>query len=344
MIAFRPTLQALSRVAGNRLAGIETVAVERWEISPGEIRLVPSAIMLPGQLDRMVGAEFGTPETVRRDFIGGFETHEPPTMGYRLTDVDLIDGVLYGSGAQTHLRTRGQRLPIYRAPDAIPSASLYESWVGNRWFGNWLTDDCLAYPLAESYGNPVTTRPADGHVPDYEAQLGMTPTRVADAHFEELVIFSDHANNAGRRARAWMVRDRLIGRREIAEHPGVFLLRGRSGERRVLVNEMQIAERLARERGFRVLDPSRASVDAIVEACAGARVVAGIEGSQMSHGQIVQPPGSTFLALFPPDRVVSVMKMPADRQGQRFAAVIGEGGADEFRVSADEVLATLDLL
>jgi hypothetical protein len=252
--------------------------------------------------------------------------------------------VLYGSRAQTHLRARRQRLPIYRAPDAIAFATLYESWVGNRWFGNWLTDDCVAYLLAEAHGSPVTTRPASGHVPDYEARLGMAPIRVANVHFDELVIFSDHANNGGRRDRARRVRDRLIGGREVAEHPGVFLVRGASGEQRVLVNEMEIAQRLARERGFRVLDPAKTSVDAIVDACAGARVVAGIEGSQMSHGQIVQAPGSTMLALFPPDRVVSVMKMPADRDGQRFAVVIGEGRAREFKVSADEVLATLDLL
>ena len=102
--------------------------------------------MLPGQLERIRGTEFGTPETVRRDFLGGFETHEPPTLGFRLSDVDLIDGVLYGTGAQMHLRPRGQRLPLYRAPIEMPAGALYESWVGNRWFGNWLSDDCLAYP------------------------------------------------------------------------------------------------------------------------------------------------------------------------------------------------------
>jgi hypothetical protein len=344
MIAFRPALQALGRLVGSRPAELASVAAETWEIAPGERREVPPATMLPGMIDRIRGTEFGPPEAVRRDLLGGFETDQPPTLGYRFRDVDLIDGVLYAAGAQMHLRARGQRMPLYRAPKAIPFATLYESWVGNRWFGNWLTDDCLAYPLIAPHGHPVTTRPSDGHVPEYEARLGMAPTRVGDAHFEELVLFNDHSNNADRRARAWAMRERLIAGRPVVEHPGVFVVRGVSGNRRLLANEMAIAERLERERGFRVLDPSGASVEAIVEACAGARVVAGVEGSQMSHGQVVQPPGSIFFALFPPDRVVSVMKMPSDRQGQGFAAVIGEGEAGEFRVSADEVLATLDLL
>jgi hypothetical protein len=344
MMAFRPALQILGRLVGTRPAELESVAVETWEVAPGERREVPAATMLPGMIDRIQGTEFGTPEAVRRDLLGWFETDEPPTRGYRFRDVDLIDGVLYAAGAQMHLRARGQRMPLYRVPEVIGFATLYESWVGNRWFGNWLTDDCLAYPLTAPHGHPVTTRPADGHVPDYEALLGMTPMRIGDARFDELVLFNDHANNADRRARAWAMRERLIAGRPVVEHPGVFLVRGASGDRRLLVNEMAIAERLERERGFRVLEPSTADVDTIVENCAGARVIAGIEGSQMSHGQIVQPPGSTFLALFPPDRVVSVMKMPSDRQGQGFAVVIGEGAAGDFRVSADEVLATLDLL
>ena len=107
---------------------------------------------------------------------------------------------------------------------------------------------------------------------------------------------------------------------------------------------MEIAEKLERDRGFRILDPSNATVAEIVEACAGARVIAGIEGSQMAHGMMIMPEDATLLAIMPPDRVVSVMKIPTDRQGQGFAAVIGEGVAEAFRVSWDEVAGTLDLL
>jgi Glycosyltransferase 61 len=344
MIAIRPALHALGRFVGNAPAELESIAADRWELAPGSPCCIAPARMLPGQLDRIRGTEFGTPEMVVRELTGGFETWEPPTLAYRLRDVDLIDGVLYGQGAQMHLRARGQRLPLYRAPEAIESASLYESWVGNRWFGNWLTDDCLAYPLAARTGHPVTTRPATGHVPDYEQRLGMAPARIADAHFDELFLFSDHANNADRAARTAAMRTRLIGGRAVTEHPGVFLWRGDTGDRRLLVNEGEIAERLERERGFRVLDPSSAGLDAIVEACAGARVVAGVEGSQMSHGQAIMPGDAAFLALMPPDRVVSVMKIVQDRGGGGFALVIGEGSAGCFRVSWDEVAATLDLL
>ncbi len=73
-------------------------------------------------------------------------------------------------------------------------------------------------------------------------------------------------------------------------------------------------------------------------------MIAGIEGSQMAHGMMIMPQNATFFAIFPPDRVVSVMKIPTDRQGQGFAAVIGEGTADAFTVPWAEVAGTLDLL
>ena len=73
-------------------------------------------------------------------------------------------------------------------------------------------------------------------------------------------------------------------------------------------------------------------------------MIAGIEGSQLAHGMMVMPDNATFFAIFPPDRVVSVMKMPVDRQGQTFAAVIGEGRAHEFSVRWEEIAGTLDLL
>lgn len=344
LISLRPALHAFGRIFGAPTCELEAIAVDRWQIAPGERRVVRPARMLPGQIDRIRGTEFGSPATVRRDFLGDFETDEGPTLGFRLRDVDLLDGVLYGPGAHLHLRHRERRLPIYRAPAEVARGTLYESWVGNRWFGNWLSDDCLAYPLAAGHGEIVTTRPAAGHVPDYEARLGMTPRRMNRVHFDELVIFNDHANNSHRQARATAMRDRLVAGADIASHPGVYLVRGTTGDPRLLVNEREIADRLQRERGFVVLDPSSASVEEIVRVCGGARVIAGIEGSQMAHGMMLMPADATFFAIFPPDRVVSVMKIPVDRQGQTFAAVIGEGVAERFTVSWDEVNATLDLL
>jgi capsular polysaccharide biosynthesis protein len=309
-------------------------------------RFIRPAKFLPGQLDRIRGAEFGTVAEVVRGFQGGFDSLEGETLGLRLKDTSLVDGVLYAPGATRHLRRRNRRLPAYASPREIISGALYESWVGNRWFGNWLSDDCLTYRLAEQFGSPVTTTmTTQGHVPDYEALLGIDPHRVEQVHFDELILFRDLSHNDNRQARASELRERLIASvAPIEHHAGVFLLRGDSGMRRVLVNERSIAEKFAIERGFRVLDPSVASVEDIISACAGASVVAGIEGSQLVHGLMLMPPDAALLVIQPPARAVSALKFITDRQGQTYAFVVATGGDDEFSVSWDELAGTLDLI
>jgi hypothetical protein len=346
MISFRPLVQQARQALGRAPVDLEDRAVERWTISPGGRRAVPPAKFLDGQLDRILGTEFGSVEDVARDLRGGHESRDGETLGFRLKHVDFVDGVLYGPGCIRHLRQRSRWRPWYRVPAEALSGSLYETWIGNRWFGSWLMEDCVSHELARQQGRPVTTAPlaAQGHARAYEQLLDMNPRRVSAVHFDELIVFRDSAGNEGKRQRAQQMRDRLVSNVSCESHPGVFILRGQAGDRRVLLNEMALAQQLAARRGFKLLDPLASSVDEIVAACAGARVVAGVEGSQLVHGLVCMPPDATLFVIQPPHRVVSVLKLVTDRQGQSFAFVIASGGTDEFTVEPDEVERTLDLL
>jgi hypothetical protein len=344
MISFRPLLFALTR-ACTGLLDVESVALERWTIAPATKHYITAAKYLPEQLDRVRGSEFASIDDTMRVLRGRYETLESETFGFRLKSVDLVDGVLYARRAERHLRSRHHHWPAYMTPPEVASGALYESWVGNRWFGSWLTDDCLTYRLAEQYGVPMTTTlETRGHVPDYEARLRMRPVRVSRAHFDELFLFGDGSHNDHKKDRGQQYRELLTSGDPPERHPGVFLLRGETGARRVLTNERAIADMLASKRGFRVLDPSTASLDEIVAACGGARVVAGVEGSHLVHGLMIMPPDATLFVIQPPHRVVSVLKLATDRQGQTYAFVVGEGGLDEFSVSEVDVERTLDLL
>lgn len=329
-----------------RYRNVEHDAVERWTVSPASVRHVRPARFLPGQLDRIRGAEFSAVETVVEVFRGGYDFEDHATLGFRLRDVDLVEGVLYSARGERHLRQRLSRRLAYRIPETVASGALYETWIGNKWFGSWLMEDCVSYELARQQGQPLTTRPQPqcGHAVDYEARLGMAPGRLHDAHFDELILFADEFNNEGKRQRAELLRQRLIAGSPCRPHPGVFLLRGDAGDRRVLLNENEVAQALAQRRGFTVMDPLQHSVSEIIDACAGARVVAGVEGSQLVHGLVSMPPDATLFVVQPPHRVVSTLKLATDRQGQTYAFVVGSGGKEEFSVSLDEVERTLDLL
>lgn len=346
MISLNPFITQLRRRLGPALPDLLARAADRWVIDPGGPWPVPAAIALPGQADRIARTEFTPLDNVLRSFAGGFDAEEGPTMGYRLRDVDLVDGVIYAGGTSRQLHARGRRHLWYRRPKTLAPAALYESWLGNQWFGNWLNDDCLAYPLAKGAGRPVTTapQPAGGHVADYEARLGMQPDRITDAHFDELVLFDDLPNTEDKQRRAGALRDRLLAGVAPRRHPGVYLLRGRSGELRLLENERDLADRLARDRGFQVLDPVTASVAEILAACGNADVVAGVEGSHLVHGIVSMRPGAALLVIQPPDRVVAALKTMADRNGLRFAYVVAEGAGGKFRLPWQELALTLDLL
>lgn len=345
MLPWRPAIGLMSRLVGHAAPEPESVAHEWWEIAPAERRRVAPAIALPGQIERVTRTEFGTKPEVIRHLLGGFETDEGPTRAFALRDAVLLDGVLYAGRARRHLRPDARLRALPKDPEPMGSGVLYESWVGNRWFGNWLTDDCVAYALAERFGVPVATLPAPkGHARDYEQLLGQRPRRLASGHFDELILLDDHGNTADRAARAARLTARLRIGLDTQPHPGVFLVRGVTGARRLLVNESAIADRLRDRLGFRVLDPEACDLATILGACAGARVVVGVEGSQLAHGLMVMGEQGTVLTLQPPDRVTSALKIFTDRQGQGFGLVVGRGTCDGFEVDGGEVLATLALI
>jgi hypothetical protein len=345
MTFLKPVTNRLRRLAGQQSPALTDFASDKWEIYPSETVWQPPAIFLPDQLDRIRTTEFADLAATLKACRGNYDIKLQPTMGYRLRDVDLVDGVLYHRNAEMHLRPRKWRGPLMPARRETLSGAIYESWNGNRWFGMWLMDDCLTYQLAADAGVPVATRqPQPGNISQFESMLGMTPRRLDDAHFEELFLFDDLAPNRHKASRGVAMRQQLIGDLSPEPNPGVFLLRGAAGARRVLRNEMEIANRLERDRGFRIIDPLAATVDEIVAACAGARVVAGVEGSQLTNGVAVMPPGSTLLIIQPPDRMAVPLKIFTDRQSLRFAFVVASGSGGDYEADFDEIARTLDLL
>jgi len=341
-LSFRPAAATIRRMLGQR-SDVLSAACDRWQIAPGSTTEVRRSRCLPGQFERIEGAEFGTVEAVVSTLEGGFGAAQSATMAYRLRDVLLYDGVLYAGEATRHLRGRSRHLPAAFSVNEYAGAALYESWLGNRWFGNWLSDDCLTYRLAEEIGRPFTTGQPTGHKQAYETRLAMQPHRGASAWFDDLVLFDDLAQNDCKRARANDMRHRLLGG-AVGRHAGVYLLRGQSGDRRVLLNERAIAEHLAVRRGFQVLDPSTTSIEDIARACGGAQVVAGVEGSHLVHGLMMMPPGACAFVIQPPRRAVCALKLLTDAHEQDFAFVVGKGKNDGFIADADEIERTLDLV
>ncbi len=334
----------LAHRLGIAAAPLEHAAERSWEIAPPSTAVAPRAYFLDGQLDRVTGWAFAS-EHPRRQVEGGHPVEHAATRAFLLRDAFLLDGVLFKGNARVHLHPRRGRLPSIRVEREIDRAAVYCTPGGNRYFGQWLMDDCATYPLAAAEGNPLTTAlPAPPHAPGYEALLEMSPLRCSSALLREAVIFADVGQNRSKHARFRAMSQKLLSRVEARPFPGVFVLRGSTGERRLLTNELELAEHLRFRRGFRVIDPARLTVPEIVAACAGARVVAGVEGSGLMHGILLLGAGGAVLTLQPPNRFVGLYKHLTDRDGQHFAFVVGELAGDAFRIDRDELERTLDLL
>lgn len=338
-------LWELARTAlRQRRLAVRQLATRTWQIAPGEEAVSPKAHFLPGQLERVTGWTFAD-EHPRRQMLGGYNNQHAPTSAYLLQDAVLFDGRLFKGGACEHLHARTTLAPIVRIDNEIERAAIYSTAPGNRYFGQWLMDDCNAYLLACDDGVPLSVAREDwAHKTQYETCFDMKPLRQSRALIREAVIFDDFGQNANKRARVRQMRERLLSKVKPKPHPGVFILRGSSGDRRILLNEMEIAEGLRRSRGFKVIDPMQMSVPDILAACAGAETVVGVEGSGLMHGIIVLPEGGRLLTLQPPNRFVGLYKHLTDRDGQHFGFVVGTPSGQDFTIDVDEVERTLDLL
>ncbi|GLU36624.1 glycosyltransferase family 61 protein [Pseudomonas sp. NBRC 100443] len=343
---------ARRRLARKQSENLKSVAAKSWDIAPRETTPAPPAFFLPNQWERVTGWEeklFFPYEHPRRTMEGLGSMEQHPTRGYLIKDVLMIDGTLYKDGASFWLSsTRPRWLPRISVEREVDRGAVYCSPYGNRWFGTWLAEDCLTYALARDEGLPVTIAPSARYplypqMLDYEAWLDMQPTRLHSAFFRELVLFDDFGHNSHQHLRYRAMGEKLLAHVNYQAHPGVFILRGETGDLRLLVNEMEIAEHLRKHRGFRILDPTKSDLPTIVATCAGARVVVGVEGSQLVHGVNVLPPGSAVLALQPPNRFVCFYKYLTDRDHQHFGFVVGTPEGEGFRIDLEEVERTLDL-
>jgi hypothetical protein len=301
------------------------------------------AYFLPGQLDRVTGSAYT--DDPRREMAGGTISYQQPTRGFLVKGAWLIDGAVYKGNGCTYLHSRSGIVPELDVAYEVDRGSMYSTFDGNGFFGLWLTDDCAKYPLAANEGFPVTTsQPASPHQLQYEHWLEMYPLRLPSAYFRELVLFDDQNQNENKGRRFRSISNKILSHVHYSRHPGTFIIRGSSGKRRIMHNELEVAEYLRTRRGFRVVDINVHDVRTIASACAGAEVIIGVEGSHLIHGIAVLNPGDSIVTLQPPNRFCSVIKRTTDRDGQNFGFVVGHAGGDGFTVDPIEVERTLDLL
>ena len=331
---------------------LDQVAVQRWELEPASVSVSSRAFFLPGQLERIASAVY-TDDPVR-DMQGGFKVRHSPTRAFLLKNVLQANDSLFTGRwrfdlcSRRHLSRMQKLLPPIQVTTELHRASIYGTHDGNEFFALWLMDDCPAYGLAAKEGTPLSCASTYGRYPSqatYESLLGMQPLRTTTAFFKEVVIIDDGWNHgSSKHARFAAMRGRLLSKFPGKPHPGTFILRRNSGKARSMVNELEVAAYLRDKRGFTIVDVTQHTASEILAACAGARVLAGIEGSHLANGMVVLEPGATLLTLQPPDRFSGVLKLTTDMEDIHYAFVVGTPAEGGFTVDPEEIERTLDLV
>ena len=231
----------------------------------------------------------------------------------------------------------------------IDSGVLGTSEYGNKYFGHWFCDDVpmsiTAREFGKVYGHANSDNRLIGHQQAYAEIFGWGIELVANAAFRELTILDWSPMTPRQGERFAAMRGRLMMPSETPAHPGVMLLRHTSGQQRVLGNESEIAD-MVRARGFRVVDPLKSTVAELIDACAGSKVVMGVEGSQLAHGFLpMLAPGGTLLTLQPPFKFDHFWKGRCDAIGARYAFIVGSQTSENgFTIDVDRVQKMLDRL
>lgn len=315
---------------------------KQWILCPGASALSQSAIYLDGALDKVTGAQ---PETTLayeiQQVLGGPKEHAP-TTAFQLRNACLVGGYVYKDNLKLPLTLAKESILHQDEPEFISEAALACTLASNRYFGHWMTDGLTLTLAAQQLATAVTTvETPTPHQVDYSNLFNIHPVAVTNAQFKTLTIIEDFGQNLFKRERYEYLRSQLKCQDSKSANSGVMLLRGNSGAHRNLVNEMALADFLRRQ-GFVILNPQTSSVQEIVQQTLGARIVVGVEGSQLVHGLFTLGAGGTILTLQPPYRFNSVYKDYTDCLALHYAFVVGRSVENGFEISLDDLARTLE--
>lgn len=347
---FSPISYRINRILrGGRRFNYKDVCEKSWVIcpAPDPSRKLPSAIALDGQLDRVTGL-CPSKTTFQREqaVLTGEWKDLRATTAYLLKNASLLSGYVYKGPMKHTLVSEKEKWVGNEKTDFIEKAALACTYAGNRWFSHWMTDNNLTLELAaKELAEPIICEHKHyNHAADYGNFFELeTPQTFQQVRCGKLIIIDDVPQNDYKRERYNLLRNRLKKVGGDRSGHGVMILRGTSGERRLLVNESEVAQYLA-DRGFTIIDPQRMSVKEIVSSIQGAKIVVGVEGSTMAHSFFSIADGGTIFTLQPPDRFVALYKEYADCIGLHFAYVVGYPAPQGFTINLDELGKTLDLI
>lgn len=312
-------------------------------LHPADSYPVRPALYDTDQLGRVTACGFGVSlDTLKVQLDETSALARPPER------VTLKDGVCLGGRLYTaeaiHYMSDVRVTDLFAANwPHHEHLTLTNSRLGLKFFGHWLQDDCAAREIPSDAPYVALTRPDWGDSAAYEAAFGQdwAPTRAFT--FGQLDIVTDIGFGPDKRTRYHRLRDRIRHTGAFTSKPGriVYIARG-GGADRAMSNEGDLTKRLA-EAGVTIVRTEDAATS-VPDAVHDARIVIGVEGSQLCHAVYGLADKGALLVLQPPDRFYCAHHEWTRLLGMPFGFVVGTQAAEGFTIDPDEVLAMIDRL
>jgi hypothetical protein len=325
---------------------LQSVAYQQDLLCAEETEVIDPTVYLPGQIERVTGVPVETTMEREIDVATSTTVVRPPIIAYHIKDAALVGGSIYVGRYRHLIADKSLFLSGMSQSYDLKSAALASSYIGTKYFGHWLRDDCTHYLLAKEYAAPLCLRrPAFAHQKRYEEYFGQDWSPVDLARIGHLVVFQDFSQNSSKRTRYKILRDRIKTLFPSKGRPTyIYLRRGRTGASRLVHREDELIDALIK-RGFIVLDVSSGGLDHIIENLVDAKIVISMEGSHISHCVYSIPEESGLLVLQPPDRFsTSSHRDWAGCLNVKFGFVVGLPGPEGYIFPVSEVLNTVDLM
>ncbi|MBY6218118.1 glycosyltransferase 61 family protein [Qipengyuania aquimaris] len=350
MLNVQRLVWCMHRLLARRRPALEEVASDSWEICPEEKASCQRAIFLEGSLDKITAySPWTTAEAERSRVLGGQITHAS-TRAHLLRNATIGGAWIYCGAYKAkhgHGSERPFRLPKSKRP-RLGCVHLVSNWPGSNFFGNFLMDDLPLALVPDANSDPIVLKTkAYEHEGGYRKIFGLKrPPVLHDGQVNELIVYSDFAQNTSKALRYTELRTRLreaLGSTSSTCSRNIYLKRGTTGERRLVANEEALEAHLV-SLGFEIVEPTTLSAAEVSRLTLDARLVISVEGSHLSHVIYSMADSAAFLILEPPDRFATPYKDFADRMGMRFAFLVGDPASDGFSVDLDDLDRLLDRL
>lgn len=334
-----------SRLARRALGDIpiEAACTRSVELSPTiHVPKPPKPLYLDHELDRVIGSDI--PMSHQMAWLDG-TTEFGGATAFQLPAMWMVDGNLARGRFRYPMSAQRERLlPSAHGLERLREVALSSSVSGNLSFGHHILDNLSTAVVAADFGPPRFVNPPSSlsdHLLDYRRLTELEHPTTWSAHTSGCWVFRDVFLNDAKVARINQLRDRVRPKLSPAGARRVFLHRGNHGVLRAPRNEAVVEGALADD-GWLVLDPMIMDLQDVLNGLAGADIVAGVEGSQLSHLFYAVPTGSTVLVLMPPRRFTLVLKDFCDRLDLRYSFHVGIQDDDHWDVDLAGVRRLVD--